>query len=96
MATITATPTLLAVGTAVRITDDDGSKLTGRIAGHGTVTSQPGSVNPVYLVTLDAGFYNADRTCFVDVLSVHPDNVSTDVPFCAAHSAHNCPFDQED
>jgi len=88
-----ATATLLAAGTVVRIKDDDGSTLTGRIAGHGTVANHPGSVDPIYLVALDAGFYNADRTCFVQVLPVHPDNVLTDVAFCTEHSAHNCPFD---
>lgn len=92
MATI-STPTLLAVGAVVRIKDEDGSKLIGRIAGHGTVTNGAGSVDPVYLVALDVGFYNAERTCFVQVLSVHPDSISTDVPFCTVHSAHNCPFD---
>lgn len=91
--TATRSATLLPAGTVVRINDEDGSKLVGRIVGHGTVTNHPGSVDPIYLVTLDVGFYNADRTCFVQVLPVHPDSVSTDVPFCTVHSAHNCPFD---
>lgn len=93
--TITRTATLLPLGTVVRIQDDDSSKLVGRIAGHGTVTNRAGSVDPVYLVALDVGFYNAERTCFVQVLSVHPDSISTDVPFCTVHSAHNCPFDKD-
>lgn len=97
----TQTPTLLPQGTMVRILEEDGPPIhSGRIVGFGTITGGPGvqggpHVLPVYLVQLERGFHSEDRSCYVGILSVHPDNVDTDVPFCTAHQAHNCPFDED-
>ena len=85
----------------VRILEEEGPpRHSGRIVGFGTITGGPGvqggpHVNPVYLVQLERGFYSEDRSAYVGILSVHPDNVDTDVPFCTRHSAHNCPFDED-
>jgi hypothetical protein len=48
--------------------------MTGTIVGMGHITRNNEMV-PVYMIDLSEGFYNPEKTCYVQILVVHRDNL---------------------
>ena len=63
----------LDLGTRVRIKE---TSLSGEVVGHGYRYESTGGAVSVHLVELKEGFWNADKTTFISVMSVHEDNLT--------------------
>lgn len=47
----------------------------GRVVGHGLMEAPAGGLHPVYLIAIDPGFWSENHSCYVQVITAHPDYV---------------------